>query len=126
LGLGNDRCLRVREDAIEAAKDDQRQHDSLILRRPIGAAQQIGDVPDQVGKVSMSGHQALVPFFSAWAESRSYSSTDRTTTTGLPYLSMETGAARARSISRPKPFLASRADMCCMCPSRVGATLAMI
>ena len=62
----------------------------------------------------------------ALSERRSYSSTAITTTTDRPYFSMATGSALARSMSRPKLFLASRADMRCMNhPQPVGATLAI-
>lgn len=42
---------------------------------------------------------------------RSYSSVERTTTTGRPCFSIVTGSARAVSKSKPKPFLASFADI---------------
>ena len=54
------------------------------------------------------------------AFSRSYSSTESTTTTGRPYLATVTGAARARSISRPKPYFASLALSVRMQHGRTG------
>jgi len=51
--------------------------------------------------------------------SRSYSSSATTTTTARPCFSIATGPARARSISRPKSFLASRAYMRCICAPEV-------
>src|SRR5205814_1363917 len=44
-------CLRRREYAVEAAKHRHRQHDTLILRRSVWAAQQICDGPDKVGEL---------------------------------------------------------------------------
>lgn len=51
---------------------------------------------------------------------RSYSSTAITTTTGLPCLATATGSTRARSISRPKPYLASFALNVCIQHASIG------
>lgn len=57
---------------------------------------------------------------------RSYSSTAMTTTTPRPCFSIVTGSIRARSMRRPKPFLASRADMIFMGFSPTGAIVAIL
>ena len=48
--------LGRRQHAVEAPQDSQGQHDPLILRRPVRAAQQIGDLPDQVREVRVIRH----------------------------------------------------------------------
>ena len=45
--------LGRRQHAVEAAQHGHGQHDALVLRRAVGAAQQVGDVPDEVGKLVM-------------------------------------------------------------------------
>ena len=56
LVLGQDLRLGRREDAVEAAQHRHGQHDALVLRRPVGAAQQVGDLPDQVREVVVISH----------------------------------------------------------------------
>ena len=46
------------QHAIEAAQHGHRQHDALVLWRTVGAAQQIGDLPNQVREVDAIGHPA--------------------------------------------------------------------
>src|SRR5713226_7465347 len=55
--LGKNPRLSRCEHAIEPAKHCHGQHDPLILRRPIGAAQQVSDLPDQVREVIMVSHR---------------------------------------------------------------------
>ena len=55
LGLG--RC----EHTVEPAQHRHRQHNPLILRRPVGPAQQVGDLPDQVRELVMIGHKPTYP-----------------------------------------------------------------
>jgi hypothetical protein len=43
--------LAGRQHGVEAAQHGQRQHHALVLRRAVGAAQQIGDGPDEVGEL---------------------------------------------------------------------------
>ena len=50
LGFGG------RKHAIETAKHGHGQHDALVLRRAVRAAQQVSDLPDQVGEVVVVGH----------------------------------------------------------------------
>ena len=59
LVLGQDLRLGRREDAVKAAQDGYRQHHALVLRRAIRAAQQVGDLPDQVGEVIVVRHVKL-------------------------------------------------------------------
>lgn len=42
LGLGR------REHTVETAEHRHRQHDPLVLRWPIGATQQIGNLPNEI------------------------------------------------------------------------------
>ena len=56
LVLCEDLRLGGRQHAIEAAQHGHRQHDPLVLRRTIGAAQQVGDLPDQVCEIDAVGH----------------------------------------------------------------------
>ena len=56
--LGQHLGLRRGEHAIEPAKHRHGQHDPLVLRRPVGAAQQIGDLPDQVCEVAVVSHRS--------------------------------------------------------------------
>ena len=51
--FGQDLGFRRGEHAVEAAQHRHGQHDALVLRRPVRAAQQIRDLPDQVGKVAV-------------------------------------------------------------------------
>ena len=57
LVLGQDLRLGRREHAVEAAQHGHRQHDALVLRRAIGTAQQVGDLPDQVREVVVVRHR---------------------------------------------------------------------
>ena len=61
LVLGSDLGPRWREHAVEPAQHGHWQHDPFVLRRSIGAAQQVGDLPDQVRKVAMVGHRLTLP-----------------------------------------------------------------
>ncbi len=49
--------LGRRKHAVEAAQHRHGQHDALILRRAVGSAQQVGDLPDQVRKVVVVRHE---------------------------------------------------------------------
>ena len=42
---------------VEPSKHGHGQHDALVLRRAVGTAQQIGDLPDQVGEVAVVRHE---------------------------------------------------------------------
>ena len=48
--------LVLAQHAVEPAEHDERQHDALILRRAIRAAEQIGDLPDEVRQFVVSSH----------------------------------------------------------------------
>jgi hypothetical protein len=59
------------QHAIEAAQHNERQHDALVLGWPKRPAQQISNLPDQIGEVRVAGHfttasnlglQGTVPF----------------------------------------------------------------
>ncbi len=56
LVLRQDLGLGRREHAVEAAQHGHRQHDALVLRRPVRAAQQVGDLPDEVREVVVVRH----------------------------------------------------------------------
>ena len=58
LVLGQHPGLGGREHAVEAAQHGHRQHHPLVLRRAVGAAQQVRDLPDQVGEVGVVGCRA--------------------------------------------------------------------
>ena len=47
------------QHAIEAAQHRHGQHHPLILRRAVRAAQQVSDLPDQVGEVAMVTHWSI-------------------------------------------------------------------
>jgi hypothetical protein len=64
--LGQDLGLGRREHTVEPAQHRHRQHNSLVLRRPVGPAQQVGDLPDQVREVIMIGHQPTYPSRMLW------------------------------------------------------------
>ena len=51
--FGQDLGFRLGEHTVEAAQHGHGQHDALILRRTVGAAQQICNLPDQVGEVAV-------------------------------------------------------------------------
>ena len=57
LVLGQDLGLGRREHAVEAAQHGHGQHDALVLRRAVRAAQQVGDLPDQVREVVVVRHR---------------------------------------------------------------------
>ena len=61
LVLGEDLGLGRREHAIESAQHGHGQHDALVLRRTIGPAQQIRDLPDQIGELFVVWHRSAVP-----------------------------------------------------------------
>ena len=48
--------LRRGEHAVEPAQHRHGQHDPLVLRRPVRAAQQVGDLPDQGREKGVVGH----------------------------------------------------------------------
>ena len=48
LVLGDDLILGLSQDAIQPAQHRERDHHSAILRRPVRATQEIGDVPDDI------------------------------------------------------------------------------
>ena len=57
LPFSYNRLLRRRQNTIEAPEHGHRQHHALVLRWPVRAAQQVGDGPDEVGKLLKgSGH----------------------------------------------------------------------
>ena len=51
--FGKDLGLRRGEHAVEAAEHRHGQHDALVLWGPIRAAQQIRDLPNQVGEIAV-------------------------------------------------------------------------
>jgi hypothetical protein len=58
LVRGDDLGLGPGEDAVEAPQHRHRQHHALVLRRAVRAAQQVGDLPDEVCEaVVISGHR---------------------------------------------------------------------
>src|SRR5215469_7885419 len=63
LVLREDFWLRRREHAVKAAQHGHGQHDTLVLRWPVRAAQQVGDLPDKVGEIVMVRHRLPHP---AW------------------------------------------------------------
>ena len=46
-----------RQHTVEATQHRHREHDSLVPGWPVGAAQKVGDLPNQVGNVTMVGHR---------------------------------------------------------------------
>ncbi|TLD46543.1 MAG: hypothetical protein FAZ92_01169 [Accumulibacter sp.] len=58
LELGQDLGFRRRQHAVEAAKDGHGEHDAFVLRRAVGTAQQVGDLPDQVREVVVVRHRS--------------------------------------------------------------------
>jgi hypothetical protein len=63
--LRQDPGLGRREHAVEAAQHGHRQHDALVLRRPVRAAQQVSDLPDEVFEIVIVGHRWPHP---AWLQ----------------------------------------------------------
>ena len=55
--IGQNPLLGGREHAIEPAQHGHGQHDALVLRRAIRAAQQVSDLPDQVREVVVVRHR---------------------------------------------------------------------
>jgi hypothetical protein len=51
LVLGEHSFLGQSQRAVKTAQHRHRQHDALVLRWPVGAAQQIGHGPDEVGEL---------------------------------------------------------------------------
>jgi hypothetical protein len=58
--FAQDFFLRRREHGIKPAQHRHGQHDALVLRRTIRAAQQIRDLPDEIGQLVMIGHGARI------------------------------------------------------------------
>ena len=56
LVLREDPGLGGGEHPVEAAQHGHGQHDALVLRRTVRAAQQVSDLPDEVGEIVMVGH----------------------------------------------------------------------
>jgi hypothetical protein len=54
--LRQDPGFRRGEHAIESAQHGHGQHDALVLRRTVGTAQQVGNLPDQVREIVVVGH----------------------------------------------------------------------
>ena len=54
--FGQDPGFRRGEHAVEPPQHRHGQHDALVLRGPVRAAQQVGDLPDQGGKIGVVGH----------------------------------------------------------------------
>ena len=54
--FGQDLGFRRGEHAVEPAQHRHGQHDALVLRGPVRAAQQVGDLPDQVREVVVVRH----------------------------------------------------------------------
>ena len=52
-------ALLLREQAVEPAQHGHWQHNALVLRRAVGAAQQVGDLPDQVREVVVVRHGSV-------------------------------------------------------------------
>jgi hypothetical protein len=50
-----DRGLGRGQDAVEPAQHDHGWHETLVPRRTVGAAQEIGNLPDKIGVVVMVG-----------------------------------------------------------------------
>ena len=58
--LAQDFFLGRRENGVKPAQHRHGQHDALVLGRTIRAAQQIRDLPDEIGKLVMIGHGAKI------------------------------------------------------------------
>ena len=58
FALGQDLCLRGCKHAVEPAQYGHGQHDPLVLRGAVWAAQQVGDLPDQVCKAVVIRHRS--------------------------------------------------------------------
>ena len=57
--FGQDLGFRRCEHAVEAAQHRHGQHHALVLRGPVRAAQQIGDLPDQGREVAVVRHRLV-------------------------------------------------------------------
>lgn len=57
---GQHLALRGREHAVEPPEHGHGQHDALVLRWAVRAAQQVGDLPDQVGEVIVVRHRSVL------------------------------------------------------------------
>src|SRR5438045_4839515 len=83
-----------------------------VVDRRVTQPNEFFQIPSKTNNFALSGlcvHQAAA-FLLSRAFKRSYSSTERTTTTGRRCFSITTGVARAVSTNRPKLYFASRAD----------------
>ena len=60
LKLAENFFLGRSEHGIEPAQNGHREHDALVLGRAIRAAQQIRDLPDEIGQFVMIGHGARI------------------------------------------------------------------
>ncbi len=56
LELGQNLGFRRHQHAVEAAEHGHWEHDAFVLRRSVGPAQQVGDLPDQIREVAMVRH----------------------------------------------------------------------
>ena len=56
--FGQDHGFPRGEHAVEAAQHGHGQHDALVLRWPVGAAQQVRDLPDQAREIRVVRHEA--------------------------------------------------------------------
>lgn len=104
----SDRSFRRIVDFEEAI------HEGRWLERPVNKIKEFGFDFSNVHRRASTLSSNCCFLVRRRSVSRSYSSTARTITTGRPYFSMATGSTRAVSISSPKPFFASRADIRCM------------
>ena len=71
---GEDLGLGGLEDAVQAAEDGHGEHDFAVLGRAVGAAEGVGDVPDQVNFVAEVIH---VPVFPGAMVAKRFSPTSR-------------------------------------------------
>jgi hypothetical protein len=90
-------------------------HDVAAGKRLVGAVRKL---IYRDARERFVGHLSPLSVSPDCAENRSYSSTETTTTTPRACFSISDGSARVASIIRPKPFLASGADMVFMAESR--------
>ncbi len=58
FGFGEDLSFRFRQHTIESPQDGHGEHDPLVLGRPVGTAEKVRDLPDEVREVGMVGHSA--------------------------------------------------------------------
>jgi hypothetical protein len=57
--LGEDSGLGAFQHTVESAQNYQRQHDALVLRWAVGAAQQVGNAPDEIRKFVGLAHKRV-------------------------------------------------------------------